>query len=97
MALWIRDTSSVPTEGWQFPGIINGFIVRAPNYHAIFDAVKKHFEANGQSYPGDQAVIDWQCQNLSVPCLEMETRTPLVNRFTLGLPAPAPSCCGSKK
>lgn len=71
-------------------------MVHSYNYATIFDEVRKHYEANGESVPSEQTIIDYLCANLSIPCIEMETRTPLVNKFVLGLPTPAPSCCGKK-
>lgn len=94
MALWVKDTGSVPSEGWQFVVEATGFSVRAPNYNAIFDFVKTHCASNNVSYPGDQAVIDQMCARLHVDC--REGREPFVNAFSQGLPTPAPRCCGGK-
>jgi len=94
--LVIRDTSSVPSRGWHYPVEATGFDVLAPNYNAIFDAVKTHCQSNSVPYPGDQAIIDYFCANLDVPCYDSETRQPLVNAFTLGLPNKPTSCCGKR-
>lgn len=97
MPLVIRDTSSVPPERWNFHVEATGFTVYAPNWQALYPMVKTHCESNNVPVPSEQDIINQVCERLSVPCYERETRQALVNRFVTGLPAPAPSCCGSKK
>jgi len=88
----IRDSSTVPTEGWQYPGL-NGFTVYTRNYSLLYGKVREHYESNGHPAPSEQEVIDYQCDNLFIPCYESETRLPLINRFTQGLPPTAKRCC----
>lgn len=89
----IRDTSTVPTEGWQYPAI-SGPPIYTRNYSLLYGLVVEHYRSNGAEPPSEQAVIDWQCDNLFLPCYESNTREPLINRFTQGLPPPAKGCCG---
>ena len=89
----IRDTNGVPQDGWRFPGV-NGFVVSTHNYSLLYHLVKQHFEANGQSAPSPQEVIDYQCAHLVVPCYDSGTHEPLINRFTQGLPPDPRTCCG---
>lgn len=90
----IRDTSTVPGTGWTYPGI-NGYIVHTHNYSLLYSLVRQHYEANGAPIPSEQDVIDYCCNNLYVPCYDSDTRQPLINSFTQGLPPKAKGCCGS--
>lgn len=91
----LRDTSTVPSEGWKYPGL-NGHTIHTHNYSQLYFLVKQHYESNGAPVPSEQEVIDWLCANLFVPCYESETRQPLVNRFSQGLPTAPQACCGKK-
>lgn len=92
--LKIRDTGSVPTERWQYPGI-NGYVIMAPNWSALYPMIVDHYTANAQQPPSEQAVIDYCCSQLSVPCYDSDTHEPLVNRWLLGTPGKPPAgCCG---
>lgn len=95
--LVIRDTSSVPSERWHFPVPETGFDVFAPNYAALYGMVVQHCQANQVPVPSEQDVVDWLCANVSIPCYESETRVPLINRFSLGIPAKPTACCGQAK
>lgn len=92
----IRDTSTVPDTGWMYPGL-NGYVVETRNYALLYDLVKQHYEANGVPVPSQQDVIDWMCENLFIPCYDKDSRKPLVNRFTSGLPVPKSRGCSSCK
>lgn len=96
VALVIKDTGSVPPERWHYPVGATGYDVYAPNYPALYSMIVQHCTANNVTPPSEQEVVDWICTNLTVSCYEQETKQPLVNRFVLGLPTPAPSCCGKK-
>lgn len=95
----IRDTSTVPDEGWQYPGL-NGHTIHTRNYSLYYGLVVEHYQTNGVAPPSEQEVIDYACTNLRIPCYESETRQPLINRLTQGLPSingpSARSCCGKK-
>lgn len=89
----IRDTTAVPSEGWQYPGL-NGHLIHTHNYSLLYGLVVEHYQSNGAPIPSQQTVIDWMCANLVIPCYESATHEPLVNKFTMGLPAARHSCCG---
>lgn len=92
MALYIRDTSVVPREGWRYPGL-NGHNVVVRNYSILYSEIVKHYTANGQEPPSQGEVTKYLCEHLAVPCFD--GNQPLINRFTLGIPAQAKGCCGS--
>lgn len=89
----IRDTNTVPDDGWQYPAIV-GPPIYTRNYSIFYGLVREHYEANGVPPPSEQQVIDYCCEQLGAPCYDSETHTPLITRFTSGLPAPAKGCCG---
>lgn len=95
MDLWIKDTSSVPPERWQYFVEATQYTVMVPSYGLLYQEVVKHCQANNVPPPSEQEVIQWVCANLTVDC--REGKEPFVNRFSQGLPAPATSCCGGKQ
>lgn len=92
MALWIRDTSTVPDGGWQYPGI-NGYTISVRNYSLFYEEIVKHYTANGQTPPTREEVTAYVCANLNVPC--QDGQEPFVNRWSQGLPplGQQRSCC----
>lgn len=99
MPLVIRDTNAPPPERYHYPvqhaeGIV---VVDASNYNALFDNIRKHCAANGIQGPSDQEVIDYLCRETHLSCYDSDTRVPLVNKLTQGLPFTAPSCCNRAK
>lgn len=92
----LRDSTTVPDGGWRYPGV-NGFTVETRNYSQLYWLVKQHYEANQQAAPSEQEVIDYLCSNLFVPCYDSETRQPMINRFTQGLPTAKRGCCSDSK
>lgn len=96
MALVMRDSGTVPDDRWHYP--IEGIRdVYAPNWPALYPEVERVCLANGIQPPSLQQVIDWCCRNLRIPCFDDQTRTPLANKWSMGLPVVLPGCCGDKK
>lgn len=95
MSLVITDISSVPEQGWQYPHPVSGFITSF-NYTLLYPRIVEAYQSNHVTIPSDQTVIDWQCNNLWIPCYESETHTPLINNFALSLSKPKSisGCCG---
>ena len=89
----IRDITTVPDTGWQYPGL-NGYMIETRNYSQLYYLVKQHYESNGQPIPSEQDVTDYLCANLFIPCYDGDSREPLINRFTQNLPVAVRSCCG---
>lgn len=95
MALVLQDKDTPPPERWSYPGI-GGILIDAGNWNQLLENVRKHFDANTQSVPSEQAIIDWVCEHLRTRCYESHTRIPLVNK--IGLPfTPTRACCGDRK
>lgn len=93
MSLVIRDTSSVPGEGWVFPVKQTGFTVRVPSYGLLYDAVVAHCVANQVPPPSQQEIVNYLCAHVHSPCYDSETRVPLVNLWSQGVPLAPTSCC----
>lgn len=89
----IRDTTVVPDEGWKYPSV-DGKFLYTRNYGLLYGLVKDHYEANGQSVPSPQDVVDWLCANTYLSCYDDQTREPLINRWTQGLAPVTQRCCG---
>lgn len=96
MALVIRDTNTIPPERFHYPVAQTEMDIYAPNYNSLYGMIVQHCQANNISPPGEQAVIDWLCVNLSLPCYDSGDRQPLINRWTMGTPGELPSSCCSK-
>lgn len=79
MALWLKDTSTTPNEGWIYPSI-SGTDLKSPNYHGLFGNVKQHYESNGKTAPTKDEVDLWLCENVTIPCFDGQK--PFRNRFT---------------
>lgn len=94
MSLVIKDTGTVPGEGWIFTVAQTGFQVRSPNWSAFYGMILQHCEANSVQPPSLQEVIDASCRDLHIPCFDSETRQPLINKLVMGTPLPPTSCCG---
>lgn len=77
--LWIRDTSSTPSEGWQYPAI-QGPPIKTGCYQQLQAAVERHYNANAKTPPTKEAVDLWLCQNTTIPCYEGSA--PFRNKFT---------------
>jgi len=77
--LYIKDPSSVPDEGWQYPAI-SGPPVKATCYQQLYGKVKQHYSVNGREVPTKEAVDLWLCQNLAVSCYDGQTA--FRNKFT---------------
>ncbi len=93
----ISDVSSIPDGGWQYPHPVSGMI-SCFNYQVFYPRILEAYQSNKVVPPSEQTVIDYVCANAWVPCFESETHTPLINKFTLGLPRPPTSgCCGGNK
>ena len=93
--LVIRDTSVVPFNGWQYPVQATGHTVSTRNYSRLYPEIVKHCQVNNVQAPTEQEVVAYLCQTLSIPCYEADSRAPLINAFTLGLPNPPRlgGCC----
>lgn len=92
MSLWIRDTSTIPDGGWRYQGL-DGFVIITRNYSIFYDEVVKHYTANNATPPTREAVIQYLCQNVNVPCYDGPE--PFANRWSEGLPSQFQSggCC----
>lgn len=90
----IKDTGSVPDGGWRYPGVTAGFFVKAP-FAFLYAEIVKHYQNNGAQPPSQEEVTQYLCRELAIDCYEAETHTPIVNRFSLGLPSPSvqSGCC----
>lgn len=96
MSLVIRDTSVVPFNGWQYTVASTSHTVSTRNYTLLYPEIVKHCIGNNVSAPTEQEVIKYLCESLSIPCYEEETRVPLINKFSLGVPnAPRLGTCCS--
>ena len=93
--LVIRDTSVPPFNGWQFPVQATNHTVSTRNYSRLYPEIVKHCQVNNVPSPTEQEVIAYLCQTESIPCYEAESRSPLINAFTMGLPNPPRlgGCC----
>lgn len=98
MPLTIKDKSTVPDDGWRYPGLDDHMIVTR-NYSIFYDEVVEHYRNNGAEPPSREAVILYLCQELHIPCYD--SSGPFANTFTRGLPAkvhgPRGCCSGAKK
>lgn len=92
----IRDTSTVPDPGWEYPGL-NGYTVHTRNYSLFYGLVVEHYQTNGAAPPTQQEVVEYVCAHLAIPCYSAETRAPLINKLVLGIPSHAKGCCGGGK
>lgn len=95
--LVIRDTNAPPPERFHFPVKATGHTVDAGNYNQLFENIRAHCVANGIPGPSDQEVIDYLCRNTHISCYDSETRAPLINALTQGLPYVPPGCCGASR
>jgi hypothetical protein len=93
MSLVIRDTSSVPPDRWSYYVAATLHRIESPNWNALYDLVSRHCVVNGVPVPSLQDVVDQVCRELHVNCYDDQTRQPLVNKFSLGLPHKPSSCC----
>lgn len=93
--LVIRDTSVVPQDGWPYPVQSTGDTIVTRNYNLLYPMIRQHCIANGVGVPSEQDVIKYLCETLIIPCYEDEGRTPLINKFSLGIPNPPRlgTCC----
>ena len=82
--LWIRDTSSVPQGGWRYPVVATEYLVKRPNYNALYPAIVQHCETNSAEVPSEEEVTQWLCDNLLIPCYE--DKQPYANGFTSDRP-----------
>lgn len=90
MSLYIRDTQTVPQDGWTYPGLA-GYVISTRNYSILYEEIVRHYTANGQPAPSQESVTQYLCEHLPIPCYE--GNQPFVNNWTLGI-APAPrKCC----
>lgn len=97
MPLQLKDEGEVPRERWQYLVPETNYVVTAPNWYALYPEILRHCASNQIGPPSLQAVVDYCCANLSISCFEGETRQPLINRWSRGLPSLLPTaCCGSK-
>jgi len=95
MPLVIQNTATVPSDGWTYLVEATGYTVFTRNYSMLYQMIVQHCQANNVPPPSEQDVIDKLCEEKHIPCYNSETRQPLVNKFLLGLPEPAPlGCCG---
>ena len=96
MSLVIRDTQVVPPGvGWSYYVAATNYTVQTKIYSQIYPMVVQHCKANGVNPPTQQEVIDWQCANLHIPCIESDGGHALVNSWYLNLPVPQlKGCCG---
>lgn len=97
MANVIRDTSTVPPEGWTFPVAQTGVTVRSPNWTVFYSQIQDHCAANNIQPPSMQEVVDYCCAHLHVPCYDDVRRQPLVNKWSQSLPVVLPGCCSGRK
>ncbi len=96
MSLVILDSSVVPRPlGWAYRVEATNYTVHTPIYSQVYPEVVKHCLGNGVNPPTQQEVIDQMCRELSIPCNEATGGSPIVNKWTLGLPTPSlQGCCG---
>lgn len=94
MSLVIRDNSVTPRDGWSYYVEATNYTVTTRNPNLIYSMVVKHCLANGINPPTEQQVIDWQCQNLNIPCHDGGNL--MENSWSLSLPLPPRTggCCG---
>lgn len=79
-ALWLKDTSTTPPEGWHYLVKETNYDVRAPNYNVLHDNVRRHCASNEVPVPSKADIDLWLCQNVTTPCYEGKHR--FVNHFT---------------
>lgn len=97
MPLRIRDTSVVPPQDWSYYVSETGYMVKTKNFYQAYPMIVEHCQSNNVAVPSQQTVIDYFCNNLTIPCYESDTHAPLVNAWTLGLPKPPRiGCCGKR-
>lgn len=77
--IWIKDTSTVPDGGWQYPAV-SGENIKTPCWSQLCGKVAKHYQTNSRPSPTCNEVTQWVCDNLPVPCYQ--GRTPYRNTFT---------------
>jgi hypothetical protein len=77
--LWIKDTSTVPSAGWQYPAI-SGPNIKASDWSQLCGKVAQHYRTNGRPVPSCDEVTKWVCDNLPVSCYK--GRRPYRNTFT---------------
>lgn len=95
MPLFIRDTSVVPRDDWNYTVPESGLKISVKNYATLYPEILKHCKANGITPPSEQDVIKSLCERLHIPCYE--GTIPFVNKFTLNTPAaPRLGCCGRR-
>jgi hypothetical protein len=70
MSVFIKDTGTVPKEGWRFPSIEGSRVtdIRVSAYSLLYRKVVEHYQVNGQEPPTKEAVDLWLCENLTVHC-----------------------------
>lgn len=91
--LRIRDTNTVPFEDWTF--VLDGQTFSTKNYTLLYPKIIQFCQSNNVTAPSEQEVIDYLCVNSHIPCFEDETREPLINKWSLGVPVPPRpgGCC----
>lgn len=91
--IFIKDTSVVPQQGWQYYVAQTNTMITTRNFTQIYPLVLQHCAANNVVAPTEQEMLRQMCERLTIPCYEGES--PIVNSFYMGLPTPYPtSCCG---
>lgn len=70
--IYLRDTMTPPAGGWRYPslGKSRETDLGAPSYIALLAMVDRHYRANGEEPPGDEAVRKWLCDNFPLPCIQ---------------------------
>ncbi len=95
MSLVIKDTSTPPFMGWEYPHVVPGKFIRSFNYLLFYPMVVETYKANDQTPPTQEEVVKYLCDHAYIECFEQ--REAYVNLFTRGLPPPPPAgCCGRR-
>lgn len=77
--LTIRDTKTTPREKWRYPAT-DGTEIISNSFMNLRNEVAEHYRTNGRTPPTPQEIIDYLCNNVSVPCYE--GREQMQNRYS---------------
>lgn len=73
MSLWIKDHSSPPEQGFQYPAI-SGPNLKSFSFPQLCGKVNQHYSANAQPAPSCDDVLKWICDNQQVECYDGRIR-----------------------
>jgi hypothetical protein len=80
MLLRIKDTNTVPKEGWHYLIELTGYVVKTPSYLQLYPEIVKHCQTNHVEPPTKQELDQYLCDNTTIDC--REGREPYPNQYS---------------